>query len=263
MGRRFLLLVAVFFAFQASAAQAFTKTDHRLQMGDGVSLAATLYRPDGAPPQGGWPAVLALHGLGQDRNAMNAVAEAHLAPHGYVVLTVDARGHGASGGQSSLAGPREVADYAAALQWLRLQPGVADARVGALGFSLGGGSVWKLLTAPGTRLAAAVPVMTWTSLYDALLPQGLVKSGLIAYFHNLLPPERWDPAVTALRDDALQGRNDAAIRAFAAQRSVRRRPRQDPDARLHAPGPPRLRVRHAGGPRGVRPVARPEADLPR
>ena len=63
--------------------------------------------------------------------------------------------------------------------------------------------------------------MTWTSLYDALLPQGLVKSGLIAYFHSLLPPERWDPAVTALKDDALQGRYVAAIRAFAAQSSVR------------------------------------------
>ncbi|HKI23588.1 MAG TPA: CocE/NonD family hydrolase [Gaiellaceae bacterium] len=242
MGRRFLLLVAVFFAFQASAAHAlhpghtgeagmarnvgsasaaYAKTDHWLPMGDGVSLAATLYRPDGAPPQGGWPAVLVLHGLGQDRSVTNAVAEAHLAPNGYVVLTVDARGHGASGGQSSLVGPREVADYAAALQWLRLQPSVSDTRVGALGFSLGGGSVWKLLTAPGTRLAAAVPVTTWTSLYDALLPQGLAKSGLIAYFYNLLPPERWDPAVTTLRDDALQGRNDAAIRAFAAQRSVR------------------------------------------
>jgi predicted acyl esterase len=64
-------------------------------------------------------------------------------------------------------------------------------------------------------------MVTWTSLYDSLLPQGLVKSGLIAYFHNLLPPERWDPAVTTLRNDALQGRNDAAIREFAAQRSVR------------------------------------------
>ncbi len=151
----------------------------------------------------------------------NAIAEAHLAPHGYVILTLDARGHGASGGVSSLVGPREIADYAAALQWLRLRPGVSDRNVGAYGHSLGGGSVWKLLTLPGTRLAAAVPMMTWTSLYDSLLPQGLVKSGLIAYFHNLLPPERWDPAVTTLRDDALQGRNDAAIRAFAAQRSVR------------------------------------------
>ena len=221
MGRRFLLLAALFFVVQTGAAQAFTKTEHSLPMGDGVSLAATLYTPDGAAPAGGWPSVLMLHGLGGDRSSMNAVAEAYLVPHGYVVLTVDARGHGASGGQSSLVGPREITDYAAVLQWLRLRPGVADGKVGAFGVSLGGGSVWKLLTAPGTGLAAAVPMITWTSLYDSLLPQGLVKSGLIAYFHNLLPPERWDPAVTALRDDALQGRNDAAIRAFAAQRSIR------------------------------------------
>ena len=81
---------------------------------------------------------------------------------------------------------------------------MSDQRVGAFGISLGGGTVWRLLTAPGTRLAAAVPMTTWTSLYDSLLPQGLVKSGLIAYFNNLLPPERWDPAITALRDDAIQ-----------------------------------------------------------
>jgi predicted acyl esterase len=221
VARRFLLLAAVFFVAGSGTAQAYTKSDHFLPMGDGVSLAATLYTPPGSPPVGGWPAVLALHGLGENRSVTNAVAEAHLAPHGYVVLSVDARGHGASGGQSSLVGPREVADYASALHWLRLRPGVSDSRVGALGFSLGGGSVWKLLTARGTRLAAAVPVTTWTSLYDSLLPQGLVKSGLVAYFYNLLPPERWDPAIAALRDDALQGRNEAGIRAFAAQRSVR------------------------------------------
>ena len=189
-------------------------------MGDGVSLAATFYTPDGAPPQGGWPAVLMLHGLGGNRSSMNAVAEAHLVPHGYAVLTVDARGHGASGGQSSLVGPREVADYAAALTWLRSRPGVGDARVGAYGESLGGGSVWKLLTAPGSRLAAAVPVMTWTSLYESLLPQGLAKSGLIAHFYGLLPPERWHPEVATVKDDALQSRNLDAIRAFAAARSV-------------------------------------------
>ena len=221
MGRRFLLLAGILFAVQTGAAHAYVKSDHTLVMGDGVSLAATLYTPDGAAPPGGWPAVLMLHGLGENRSSLNAIAEAHLAPHGYAVLTVDARGHGASGGQSSLVGPRELADYAAVLQWLRLRPGVGDDRVGAFGVSLGGGSVWKLLTAPGTRLAAAVTMTTWTSLYDSLLPQGLVKSGLIAYFHNLLPLERWDPAVTALKDDALLGRNDAGIREFAAARSVR------------------------------------------
>jgi predicted acyl esterase len=220
MSRRILLLVAVFFAAQTATANAFTKTEHSLEMGDGVRLAATLYTPDGAPPQGGWPAVLMLHGLGGDRSSLNAIAEAHLAPHGYAILTVDARAHGASGGQSSLAGPREITDYAAALAWLRTRPGVSDDRVGAFGVSLGGGSVWKLLTVPG-RLAAAVPVTTWTSLYDSLLPQGLAKSGLIAHFYNLLPPDRWHPEIGPLATDAIQGRNPAAVRAFAEQRSVR------------------------------------------
>lgn len=221
MGRRILLLVSFLFVVHTGAAQAYTKTEHSLTMGDGVSLAATFYAPDGAPPQGGWPAVLMLHGLGGERSSMNAAAEAHLAPFGYAVLTVDARGHGASGGQSSLVGPREVADYAAALAWLRARPGVSDTRIGAFGVSLGGGSVWKLLTAAGTRLAAAVPVMTWTSLYDSLLPQGLVKSGLVAYFYNLLGPDRWAPEITTLKNDALLGRNPEGLREFAATRSAR------------------------------------------
>lgn len=205
----------------AAPAQAFTRTDHSLAMGDGVALAASLYTPDGAPPAGGWPAVLALHGLGGRRADLMELAEQYLAPHGYVVLTVDARGHGESGGQSTLVGRREVADYAATLSWLRARPGVADARVGAVGFSLGGGSVWKLLTAPGTRLAAAVPIATWTSLFDALMPQGFAKAGLVASFRSLLPEERWDAGVRTAADDAMLGRNLPGLLEFARERSVR------------------------------------------
>src|SRR5262245_12324 len=205
----------------ASPAQAFVKSDQKLTMGDGVQLATTLYIPDGAAPAGGWPSVLLLHGLGGNRASMNEIAEQFLVPHGYVALTVDARGHGESGGRSSLVGPRETSDYAAALSWLRARPGVSDTKVGAVGFSLGGGSVWKLLTAPGTRLAAAIPVITWTSLYDALMPQGFAKAGFVAYFRNLLPDDRWDPEVLSLSNDAFAGRNLARLRTFAQQRSVR------------------------------------------
>lgn len=197
------------------------RTDQPLAMGDGVSLASTLYVPDGAPPAGGWPAVLLLHGLGETRGQYAHIAEQFLAPAGYVVLSLDARGHGESGGQSSLVGSRELADYAAALGWLRGRPGVSDTKIGAMGFSMGGGSVWKLLTAPGARLAAAVPVVTWTSLYDALLPQSFAKAGLVAYFRGLLPPERWDPSILALADDALFSRNLPQIQALARERSVR------------------------------------------
>ena len=197
------------------------RTDQPLVMGDGISLASTLYVPDGAPPAGGWPAVLLLHGLGGNRGSTNPIAEQYLALAGYAVLTVDARGHGESGGQSAVVGSREVADYAAALAWLRARPGVSDTKVGAMGFSLGGGSVWKLLTAAGSRLAAAVPIMTWTSLYDALLPQSFAKAGLVAYFRGLLPPERWDPAILRLADDAILSRNLPELQTWARERSVR------------------------------------------
>lgn len=223
MGRGFAgLLVAVAFLCTGSAsAPSFTKADHALVMGDGVSLAATLYSPDGSPPAGGWPGVLVLHGLGGDRSQVNALAEQYLAPYGYAVLTVDARGHGASGGRSTLDGPREVADYAAALNWLRARPGVSDQKIAAVGFSLGGGAVWKLLAAPGARLAAAVPAITWTSLYDALMPQSFAKAGLVAYLRTLLPEDHWDPAVTAVADDAVLGRNVPRLLEFARERSVR------------------------------------------
>jgi predicted acyl esterase len=222
VGRAFAGVLAVVAALVVAApAGAFTKTDQQLTMGDGVSLATSLYLPDGSPPAGGWPAVLVLHGLGGTRGSVSELAEQFLAPHGYAVLTVDARGHGESGGQSTLVGSRELADYAATLAWLRARPGIADNRIGAIGLSLGGGSVWKLLTSAGARLAAAVPVMSWTSLYDALLPQSFAKAGLVAYFRALLPDDRWDASVRALADDALFSRNLPRIQEFARERSVR------------------------------------------
>ncbi len=222
MGRLLLFLAAAAAALAVSApAQAFTRTDQLLPMGDAVTLATTLYTPPGPVPTGGRPGILLLHGLGGNRASMNEIAEQFFAPNGYSVLTVDARGHGESGGVSTFVGSRELADYAAALSWLRLRPGVSDTRVGALGFSLGGGSVWKLLTAAGTRLAAAVPVATWTNLFDALMPQSFAKTGLVAYLRSLLPDDRWDPAVKTLADDSQLGRNLPQVQSFTRQRSVR------------------------------------------
>jgi len=84
-----LAVAAAGFAI-AAPAQAFTRTDQLLAMGDGVSLASSFYAPDGAPPAGGWPAVLVLHGIGGSRGTVSEIAEQYLAPQGYAVLTVDA-----------------------------------------------------------------------------------------------------------------------------------------------------------------------------
>src|SRR5262245_20402569 len=148
-------------------------------MDDGVSLAGTLYLPDGTPPSGGWPAVMLFHGLGSTRASVASIAQGYLANQGYAVLAYDARGHGASGGLVTLDGPREIDDLRGAFDWLASRPDVSDTQIGAMGFSLGGGAVLRAAV-EGVPFRAIVPAITWTDLYRALAPQNLPKTGAIA-----------------------------------------------------------------------------------
>ncbi|WP_406726717.1 alpha/beta fold hydrolase [Streptomyces sp. GD-15H] len=72
-----------------------------------------------------------------DRPHVRRVARA-FARHGAVV-TFSFRGHGASGGRSTV-GDREVLDLAAAVSWAR---GLVHARVATVGFSMGGSVVLR------------------------------------------------------------------------------------------------------------------------
>lgn len=150
---------------------------------------------------------------------MSAIAESMgLVGERYVVLTVDARGHGASGGLIGIDGPNELRDVQTIYSWLAARPDVADGRIGAWGVSLGGGAVWTSLVA-GVPWAAVEVAESWTNLRTALAPQGLAKSGVIAGFIGSLPPERVDPAVFAIRDAAYAGVLDPAY-AFAVPRTT-------------------------------------------
>jgi predicted acyl esterase len=184
---------------------------------DGTPLAATLLLPPGTPPAGGWPGVVFLHGLGDRKEVVLPVAEAMGLADRYAVLAYDARGHGQSGGTIGIDGPREVADARSAFDWLRSRSDVSDTRVGGWGVSYGGGALLRSLTL-GTPWAALEVVQTWTDLRTALAPQDLVKSGAVVGFLGLLPPERVDPEVLAIRDAAFAG-NTAAIAPWAAARS--------------------------------------------
>jgi predicted acyl esterase len=228
--RRAIALVAGVCAVAGVAdarAGTYTSQDLTVQMSDGVSIAATLFTPDGAPPAEGRPAVLLLHGIGQTRASVdgaigtsaNVLAGELLASEGYVVLTFDARAHGASGGLFSLDGPREVDDVRELTRWLSQRPGVNPSRIGAFGVSLGGGAVWRA-AAEGLRFAAIVTAATWTDLYEALLPQDLAKSGAIFGFQRAVAG-RLESTTARLLPNALAGTNLSALRSFAQERSVR------------------------------------------
>jgi predicted acyl esterase len=216
--RKFFVAISVLAACAIAAAPAQAgSSDVSLQMDDGVSLAATLYLPDGTPPFGGWPAVMLFHGLGGTRASMAPIAEGFLVNQGYAVLAYDARGHGASGGLVTLDGPREMADLREAFAWLTSRPDVSDTQVGAMGFSLGGGAVLRAAV-EGVPFKAIVPTITWTDLYKALAPQGWPKTGAIASF--LQSVHTWDPTTYSIAQDALRNQNLDVVKPFSAQRSA-------------------------------------------
>jgi predicted acyl esterase len=213
-----VVCAAVLALLAAGRASAITKQDLTLTMSDGVPLAATLYEPGEAPPPAGFPAIVMLHGLGGKRQDLDLFAQAFAGR--YDVLTVDARGHGQSGGLVSIDGPREIADTRALFDWLAARPEVDRSHIGGLGVSLGGGAILRSLV-EGVPWAAVETLATWTDLYSALAPQNLAKSGALYGFLSSVPASRLDPSVLAIRDDALAGRNLARLRAFARARSSR------------------------------------------
>jgi predicted acyl esterase len=227
MSRLAALLAVLAFAFPATAS-AFSKEDRLIPMSDGARIAATYYVPDGAPPAGGRPAVMLLHGLGGSRTdagtplgmSLNSVAETQLVPQGYAVLTFDARGHGQSEGLVSIDGPREIQDVRELFNWLAARPGVDGRRIGAFGYSYGGGAIWRA-AAEGVPFAAIEPAIAWTDLYSALVPQNLARSGVVLGFWQSIQA-RAAPGLDAIVNDAITGQNLAAVRAFADQRSVRK-----------------------------------------
>src|ERR1700736_6431566 len=152
--RRFAIALALLALAAPGTASAFTKSEIVIPMSDNVRIAATYYVPSGKAPIGGWPGGVMLHGLGESRTysnnavgmSVNDLAELYVVPEGYAVLTFDARGHGQSEGLISIDGPREIQDVRELFNWLASQQDVNARRIGAFGYSYGGGAVWRAAT---------------------------------------------------------------------------------------------------------------------
>ncbi|MGZ4280025.1 MAG: alpha/beta hydrolase, partial [Solirubrobacteraceae bacterium] len=115
---------------------------------DGVRLAGWY-----VPGHSG-AAVIVLHGShGTRGDALRHVRM--LAAAGVGVLAFDARGHGASGGQTNALGWEGARDVAGAVRFLAGAPGVDPRRIAALGLSMGGEEALRA-AAEGVALRAVV-----------------------------------------------------------------------------------------------------------
>lgn len=107
---------------------------------EGVACEGDLSLPVGFDPVLSYPALVLGHGFTVARTSL--VEEARLFAHaGYVVLTIDYRHFGTSGGtpRGRLWPANEIEDFKAAIDWLETQQGVDPERIGIWGTSFGGG----------------------------------------------------------------------------------------------------------------------------
>jgi dipeptidyl aminopeptidase/acylaminoacyl peptidase len=122
--------------------------------GAGTNLGGILYRLDPATPK---PAIVVLHGWQPaGTNGANLVEPRarRFWEEGYVALALSMRGWPPSGGADDC-GLQQPDDVAAAVEWLRRQPGVDAERIAVVGFSQGG-QVALLTAARDARLRAVV-----------------------------------------------------------------------------------------------------------
>jgi len=214
-------LAALICAGGASAAHATHASTQELTItaSDGTKLACGLVLPSGNPPVGGWPGLLLFHGLGENHQYMETIANT-IAPAGFASLACDARGTGASGGKFDLDGANDVQDARDLFNWLAARSEVSDTQIGGLGISLGGGVVWNAAAA-GVPFKAIVPVTAATNLVSALNPNGVPKTGLLGTLFNYVPGSSWDPTLQQARSDLLAGNVTGTVKSAEAARSVR------------------------------------------
>ena len=188
-------------------------------MDDGVSIAATLYVPDGAAPAGGWPAVVFLHGLAGNRQQMNALVEGYGFADGTTPSSPSTRAATAqSGGLVGIDGPREVADIRAIRDWLAARPDVSDTKIGAWGISYGGGGDLQL----ARRRRSLGGRRHGRDLDRPLLGAHAAGAREVRRRRRAssssIPAERRDPSLDAVQAAAFAG-NAAAVKPWAAARS--------------------------------------------
>jgi acetyl esterase/lipase len=132
-----------------------------------VTVSGLLVKPAGAVA-GRVPGVVFANGITGSKEWYVQVTR-QMAKEGLIVLSIDLRGHGSSGGASEFACD-EANDVIAAGNWLKSNvPAVDPAHIIAMGHSLGGATVTRAgIVQPDHLFSSVVAIWSWTSWKDAV-----------------------------------------------------------------------------------------------
>ncbi|MEV7521935.1 CocE/NonD family hydrolase [Streptomyces sp. NPDC091371] len=139
---------------------------HDIPGSGGITLKGNVFTPAGAEAGRKYPLIVLPTSWGMPQIEYIVQAK-QLADSGYVVVSYTSRGFWLSGGQIEVAGPPDVADVSAVIDWaLAHTPADAD-RIGLGGVSYGAG-ISLLASAHDSRVKAVVAMSGWADLIESI-----------------------------------------------------------------------------------------------
>ncbi|MGW7026464.1 CocE/NonD family hydrolase [Streptomyces xanthophaeus] len=139
---------------------------HDIPGSGGITLKGNVFTPADASPGRKYPLIVLPTSWGMPQIEYIAQAK-KLADSGYVVVSYTSRGFWLSGGQIEVAGPPDVADVSAVIDWaLAHTPADAD-RIGLGGVSYGAG-ISLLASAHDPRVKAVVALSGWADIIESI-----------------------------------------------------------------------------------------------
>ena len=143
-----------------------------VSMPDGVRLDVSACTPAGAAAADGLPAVVVVHGHGDNSSKAGTVGRARqLAERGYVAVTYSVRGQGASEGLSHTLSVQELYDLQEIITWTLGQPPVDRGKLAVMGGSQGGWHAY-MAAAHDPRVACVIAENAPSDLAQMALPNG-------------------------------------------------------------------------------------------
>lgn len=139
---------------------------HDIPGSGGITLKGNVFTPAGAAAGVKYPLIVLPTSWGMPQIEYIAQAK-KLADSGYVVVSYTSRGFWLSGGQIETAGPADIADVSAVIDWALANTPADAAHIGTGGVSYGAG-ISLLASASDPRIKAVVALSGWADLIESI-----------------------------------------------------------------------------------------------
>ncbi|MFD4913901.1 CocE/NonD family hydrolase [Streptomyces virginiae] len=151
----------------AAAADASSQVRfHDIPGSGGITLKGNVFTPAGAESGRKYPLIVLPTSWGLPQIEYIAQAK-KLADSGYVVVSYTSRGFWLSGGEIEVAGPPDIADVSAVIDWALANSPADPDRIGLGGVSYAAG-ITLLASAQDPRVKAVVAMSGWADLIESI-----------------------------------------------------------------------------------------------